>query len=610
MAKLQQREDQPAPTPDVALRPFRILGQPINFDLSRGIILWVAIHVLVAQGAQASEVIATLAAGATMVALVAVAARCRTITTLVCAASYAAMADIFWRMTRAKVPWEGGKYLAGIILLMGLYRFVGKPRNIALPVAYFVLLLPAIPGALFYFSLARARSQISFTLAAPLLLAIGVVFFRQIRCQWDSVRPVLWTMIGPIAAVASLATKATAGLSAAAFSNAQSNDVAAGNFGANQVSDLLGLGLLFVLMLALQDRNWVNRMLALGLGAWFFAQSALTLSRGGLFTAGLAILVAAPNILAHRRLGLRFLVTASIVGLLVVVVIFPRLESYTGGAVGKRAQDTSSTERGNLAGDDIDAFKANPVVGVGVGVTDEMHQEFGKHVAVASHTEQARMLGEHGLFGVLALLALAGIIIQGFLSQTSWFGRAWVLTLSTWTMVAMTHSGTRIAAIPFAFALGALGHRRGSRGARLDLRRTADAPQGHGRLLRRDPVLAAAQAPRSAPLRSRFDLARFPVAQDPLVELFMTAGLAFDGEVRLDPLPGPEPHPPALVGVVDEVAERSGQGSRITGRHQEAGAAVLDDVLGPRHRGGHRRQPGGHRLQERDRAALGVVPGG
>ncbi len=438
------------------LPPFTILGQPFNFTLTRGIVAWVALHVVVAQIANVARPAATLVAVITIVALFVAALSCRTISTLVAVAAYAATADTLWRMTRAQVPWEGGKYIAIAILLIGLFRFVGRPTNITLPVAYFVLLLPAVPVALFYYSLGDARSQISFTLAAPLLLAVGAIFFGQVRCRWESVGPMLWTMIGPIAAIASLATKSTAALSVSAFANAQSNDVAAGNYGANQVSDILGLGLLLVLMLALQDRRWTNRLLALGLGTWFFAQSALTLSRGGLFTAGAAILVAAPNLIAHRRLGLRFLVAAGFTALLVVIVIFPRLESFTGGAVGQRAQDTNSTARGSLASDDLRAFTTHPIVGVGVGVSDQLHNELGNHVAIASHTEETRMLAEHGVFGVLAMLAMVAMIIRAFLSQTSWFGRAWTLALVTWSLVAMTHSGTRIGVIGFAFALGML----------------------------------------------------------------------------------------------------------------------------------------------------------
>jgi O-antigen ligase len=436
--------------------PVTFLGQPVNFGKFRVLVGWVVLNIAVAQLARTAVPIATVISALSMLLIIVVAIRCTTLTTLVCAMSYAATADILWRMTRAKTPWEGGKYLVIIVVLIGFYRFVGKPRNIALPTIYFLLLLPAVPAAFYFFSAGQARSQISFTLAAPLVIALGWAFFSQIRCQWVSVHRVLWTMVGPICAVASLATKATASLDAASFSSAQSNDVAAGHYGANQVSDVLGLGLLLVLMLALQDRNWANRVLGLALGIWFFAQSALTLSRGGLFTCGVAVLVAAPNILAHRRLGLRFVMALSIGALLVVAVIFPRLDQFTGGAVSKRSQDTNSTQRSGLFDDDIAAFRSHPWLGVGVGVSDYLHNEFGRHVAVASHTEQARMVAEHGVLGLIALLAMIGMIIVSYLRQTSWFGRAWVVALAAWSMVAMTHSATRIAAIPFIFALSAL----------------------------------------------------------------------------------------------------------------------------------------------------------
>ena len=54
------------------------------------------------------------------------------------------------------------------------------------------------------------------------------------------------------------------------------------------------------------------------------------------------------------------------------------------------------------------------------------------------------------------LLVMLAMIIHSYLRQTSWFGRAWVMALCTWSLVAMSHSATRIAVIPFVFALSAL----------------------------------------------------------------------------------------------------------------------------------------------------------
>jgi hypothetical protein len=58
------------------------------------------------------------------------------------AAAYIAGCEVLWRMKKADLPWEMGKYATILILVMAIMR-AGKLKRSLLPAAYFILLLPS-----------------------------------------------------------------------------------------------------------------------------------------------------------------------------------------------------------------------------------------------------------------------------------------------------------------------------------------------------------------------------------------------------------------------------------------------------------------------------------
>jgi uncharacterized membrane protein YGL010W len=74
-------------------------------------------------------------------------------------------------------------------------------------------------------------------------------------------------------------------------------------------------------------------------------------------------------------------------------------------------------------------------------------------MVASSHTEFSRLLAEHGLFGLGALLLLALMTAQRFRQAQTPVSRAMVLSMMGWSLLFMAHSAMRLAAPAFLFGL-------------------------------------------------------------------------------------------------------------------------------------------------------------
>lgn len=417
---------------------------------------YVVAHALLGLVSSEVRAVATVHGVVTVLAAVVVAFTAPRIDRVIVMAGYVAMCDVFWRMTRNQLPWEAAKYTAILVLLVGFVRFVHQPRRIAAPVAYFVLLLPAAALSVVYLSAGEARSLIAANLAGPALLAASVVVFRQVIASESEVARLLWIILGPIVAIAAIATRSTSEVSADAFGS-ESNFAGAGGFGPNQVSMILGLGALLCVVWALQRLSVKLLVLQVVLAGWFTGQAALTLSRGGLY--GAAGGVAAIVIVALTTSGLRSKVLLILaVGVVIGAVAFPYLNAFTNGSLEQRFADTGTTNRSSIASADLDLFGREPLLGVGVGVAkyERGSTETALDIETKAHTEYTRMLGEHGVLGLVALILLPVMVVQAVRSALGRWNRLLAAALCVWSLLSMTHSATSIAAIGFIFGLANL----------------------------------------------------------------------------------------------------------------------------------------------------------
>ena len=120
-------------------------------------------------------------------------------------------------------------------------------------------------------------------------------------------------------------------------------------------------------------------------------------------------------------------------------------------ATGKEKSDVS-TGRSSLFLFELEAFKENPILGVGVGKLKELRFEK-EGIMAATHNEMSRILGEHGSFGLVAFLILlfTPLVYRLEHNKNIFAYSFWVFWLLT-----INHSAMRIAAPAFLYGFSVL----------------------------------------------------------------------------------------------------------------------------------------------------------
>lgn len=363
------------------------------------------------------------------------------------AAAYIVGSEVFWRLTGAGVPWEFGKLAIALVLLIAVLR-APSVRGLPLPLLYTTLLLPSALITVQGRGLVGAREDLSFNLAGPIALGVSAWFFAHVRMDREQLRRLCLIAIAPMLSVAALATFGIATAPVIEFGT-QSNVALSGGALPVQVSSVLGLGALLAVLCAvvLRATHGLQMMLfivATALGA----QSALTFSRGGLYCAGGAAILAFVLLLRDAASRLRLVVAGGLLLAAAQLVVFPRLNEFTGGALESRFRETSLTGRDRIAAADLEIFRQHPVLGVGPGRGPvERQRILGR--AYAAHTEYARLLAEHGALGILALVTLVVLAVRNVLRAADASTRAFVAGLLGWSFLFMASDGMRLAAPSF-----------------------------------------------------------------------------------------------------------------------------------------------------------------
>ncbi len=365
------------------------------------------------------------------------------------AAAYIMGAEVLWRMTGAPVFWEFAKYAVVLLFLVATLRLGwGKSSRIAL--AYFALLLPSGLITIAENPLRTAVNNLSFNLSGPLALTASVLFFSRVRVSLTQFRRLLLVGAAPVVGSSVIVWRGVRQATGVAFG--QSSLAMSGGFAPNQVSSMLGLAVLLLALYLLTGRS--GAFFGAGLLALllvFATQSAITFSRGGLYLAGISTAMAGAYLLREARYRWRLVLGTSVVAAAAIVVIIPRLLSYTGGAIASRFAQTSTTGRAEIVEADLDTWLGAPIFGVGPGQAKEKRARFFR--AEASHTEFTRLLAEHGLFGLAAIACLIALARRAIARPAPPVSRALRGAMLTWSVLFMLIDGVRLAAPGLAFGL-------------------------------------------------------------------------------------------------------------------------------------------------------------
>ena len=169
----------------------------------------------------------------------------------VCA--YITGCEVLWRMTKADIFWESGKY--AVMFLMASKFLITGVKKPLLPLLYCLLLIPSTFTASITFDTTQElRKQLSFNLSGPYALAMSVLFFQKIYITKEQLYKLFLMMMAPIAGIASLAIFSTYTTAHIGFRTG-SNFVTSGGYGPNQVSAMLGLAALLTFFYLVDNKK-------------------------------------------------------------------------------------------------------------------------------------------------------------------------------------------------------------------------------------------------------------------------------------------------------------------------------------------------------------------
>lgn len=374
---------------------------------------------------------------------------------IACVGAYIAGAEVLWRMTNKTVfiPWEFGKYATSLIFIVALVRS-GRFRIPGPALVYLALLIPSALIPFLEYDWATSRRAISSNISGPFSLVVCTAFFSRLRVTGPQYLKVLLTLMAPIVGVGVICYLSTFGASDLAFGRG-SNVGASGGFGPNQVSATFGLGILAAFLCITDEKSrFILKAFLVGVALFFAVQSALTLSRTGLYLAALSAGLGSFYLVRSRQTRLNLILSAIVLYLVINFAVFPWLDSFTGGALSNRFKNTGLTNREEIAMSDLKLFLDEPLFGVGMGLSQEARAKY--TIEAPAHTEFSRLLSEHGLFGCAALGLLLYMCWTHFKKARTMKQRALAVSMLSFTMLFMFVSGMRLNLASFTFGIAAM----------------------------------------------------------------------------------------------------------------------------------------------------------
>ena len=367
------------------------------------------------------------------------------------AAAYIVGAEVLWRRTGAadQLAWEFGKYTVIIILGIAALRRHRRRHLPPLPLFYIACLLPSIA---FFLGLDvwLMRYRVMGNLVGPLSLTVCAIYFTDLKLDDRSLRRLALIMLAPTVATAALSSYNIVALGDELWFGQSSSHFIDGP---NQVSNSLALGgVLCLLLLSRWRSEGLLRFLWLGILGGLLVLNLLVFSRGGVYTLGLVVLCTLPLVLKNNPHRWRLSLLLILFFAVMIYFIWPWLNDFTSGAVGLRYANLESS-RWELARSEIKVWLDNPIFGVGPGLAREEVWYYMEYGRLQAHMEFTRLLAEHGLFGLLALIFLIVSPVKNYKRANKGEARVWVMAATLFALAYMGQAATRTIAPGFMYGL-------------------------------------------------------------------------------------------------------------------------------------------------------------
>ena len=378
------------------------------------------------------------------------------------AAAYIAGAEVFYRMTGGMIFYETGKYSVIIFLLLGMF-YKGTSAKTVPYWIYLIILIPGILVASFTLDYDTPfRQAIAFNLSGPVCLGVSALYCYYKKVTAVQFNLILMMLIMPLVTITAYLFFYTPSIGETLMGGTNANYAASGGYGPNQISTVLGLGAFLVAtrLFVIKDKT-INLIDVILLSMMSF-RAMVTFSRGGVLTAVICIIafififyqkqnsreqsgiIMKVGIVLLTALGIWFFTVIQTHGLLV--------NRYKGQDAAGQLKDDITTGRAELIVTELQGFYYNPVIGIGVGKGKEYRSET-VGMETASHNEISRLLSEHGLLGIIAILIL---IFVPIVFWTKFKNNYYFLAFVAFWFLTINHSAMRIALPAFVYGLALL----------------------------------------------------------------------------------------------------------------------------------------------------------
>ncbi len=377
--------------------------------------------------------------------------------------AYVVGAEVFLRMTHGTLSYEIGKYSVLLFLLLGLLLGKVKQRISLTYIIYIMLLLPGIINSKVPDGESLRRS-IVFNLSGPVVLGVAGLYLYKRSISKKQLFELLFLMVLPIFSMVTYLFFRTPDIKNIVFGGV-SNFAASGGFGPNQVATAIGIGI-FILSIFIFLKQKLSGFLVLdGLFlAYFIYRGLLTFSRGGIISAGAALLFFIIFIILYKKQPIKNTIKSISILLIFIISIWTYTSGVTGGkldnryagknAIGQKKRDATAG-RGKIFNTQLQSYYDAPLFGIGVGNGKYKRELSMAKVTAASHNEVSRLLEEHGSIGLIILIILIMVPLFHSYNRNN-YERAFLISFYVFWFLTINHSAMRVAFPGFIYGLSLL----------------------------------------------------------------------------------------------------------------------------------------------------------
>lgn len=376
--------------------------------------------------------------------------------------AYFVGAEVLFRMTKSSFTYEATKYLIMLFMLMGIF-YKGLSGKSYIYFIYLIILVPAVVIASITLNFeANFRTNVAFVLTGPVCLGISALFCYDRKVSSKLLLDIMLYISLPVISLTTYVIVYTPTVKEV-ITHTASNWAVSGGFGPNQVATALGLGMVaMIVRIFLVSPNLLLKLINVLIFGFITFRAFVTFSRGGVIAAVIVSIAFLWTIFRYSSSKQRSQVTVSFILFMIgASLVWIISSNQTSGLLNKRyanedalgrEKEDIGTGRAALFMDELDGFLSSPFIGIGASRTKDKRIEDGES-GLPTHNEVSRLLGEHGLLGIMALVIL---IITPLVYRTTNKRNFLFYAAFCFWFATINHSGMRIAAPAYIYALALL----------------------------------------------------------------------------------------------------------------------------------------------------------